>query len=420
MRINNSGTYEYCRWMDLSGPTRVNFENNLKTVAPLEYFQNTLAPLRQAMLDGETVPGCKNCKIMEQSRKVSGRQRQLLKIGVMDDYWVPSFKSSTFGTDFDYSQEHNGHTLRTVSDWQIDLGNYCNSACIFCAPESSSRLATEFQQLGLTDSVPPPAWCDDPVLLNKFIEDLKQSPNLQYLHFIGGETIITPGFKKILEALIDSGLNKNVTVGFTTNLTVWAQDVVDLLVQFKQINLGMSVEALNSVNEYVRWPAKLGKTFQLLERWRRLGEANKWLIQLRITPTCLTVHALDTVYEYAYQHRIAVESCNFLDNPKFLRIGVLPREQREQAKERINIWLASHPENTDHLNQIINTRDPNRARSQIFQDAKSYLGYLDTVDDESFRLPDLVKYLKTLEGNRKNSVLAYVPQYENILRSAGY
>ena len=49
--------------------------------------------------------------------------------------------------DFDYSQTNQGHTLRTVTDWQIDLGNYCNGRCVFCSPSSSSSLATEFKKI---------------------------------------------------------------------------------------------------------------------------------------------------------------------------------------------------------------------------------------------------------------------------------
>jgi hypothetical protein len=113
-----------------------------------------------------------------------------------------------------------------------------------------------------------------------------------------------------------------------------------------------------------------------------------------------------------------VESCNFLDNPKFFRIGVLPQKQREQACENLRAWLHAHP--MDHSNQIINTRDPNLARQQIAQDARSYLNYLESAADESSRLPDLVAFIKRLESSRGNCILTYLPQYEDLFRSAGY
>lgn len=418
MRITNSGTYESCRWQTKDSSTRVDFTRNIKNMSPLTYFQTHMSGLRTELLQGNTPAICNNCHVMEQHGKPSGRQRQLLKIGVQDSYFEKSLAGSPLRSAFDYSNNNQGNTTRTVTDWQIDLGNYCNGACVFCNPENSSSLATEFKRIGLIDQVPPSSWCDDPVLLTRFVEDLISSPNLQYLHFIGGETVITPGFKKILSALVNAGLAKNITIGFTTNLTVWSDSVVELLTQFQQVNLGMSVETLTPVNDYVRYPSQQVQTQQLLDRWTALGQKHGWLIQLRITPTCLTVHELTTVYEYAWNHGTSVESCNFIDNPKFFRIGVLPELHRITAAETLKSWIDAHP--VDNHDQIINTRDPNMAQKQIVQDATSYLHYLESAEDESLRLPDLVQYLKRLEASRGNSILTYLPQYEDLFRSAGY
>ena len=418
MRITNSGTYEPCRWMAKDGGTRVDFDRNIKTVAPLTYFQQHMSGFRTELLQGKTPAICNDCHVMEQHGKPSGRQRQLLKVGVQDAYFEKSLAGSPLRGAFDYSNANQGSTTGTVIDWQIDLGNYCNGACVFCNPESSSSLATEFKRIGLIDQMPPHSWCDDPELLGRFVTDLTSSPNLQYLHFLGGETIITPGFKKILSALVNAGSAKNITIGFTTNLTVWSDSVVELLTQFQQVHLGMSIETLTPVNDYVRYPSHQARTQELLDRWVALGHKHNWLIQLRITPTCLTVHELTTVYDYAWQHGTAVESCNFIDRPEFFRISVLPKLQRKSAVETLKGWIDAHP--VADGDQIVNTRDPNRSQEQIVQDARSYLNYLESAQDESHRLPDLVAYLKRLEASRGNSILTYLPQYEDLFRSAGY
>ena len=418
MRITNSGTYEPCRWMIKDGGTRIDFTQNMKTVSPQTYFQRHMSGLRTELLQGNTPAICNDCHIMEQHGKPSGRQRQLLKIGVQDKYFEKNLAGSPLRDAFDYSNDNQGNTARTATDWQIDLGNYCNGACVFCNPESSSTLAAEFKRIGLIDQVPPASWCDDPELLDQFVTELISSPDLQYLHFLGGETVITPGFKKILSALVDAGLAKNITIGFTTNLTVWSDSVVKLLTQFQQVHLGMSVETLTPVNDYVRYPSQQLRTQELLDRWTALGKEHGWLIQLRITPTCLTVHELTTVYDYAWQHGTAVESCNFIDRPEFFRISVLPKHYREMATETLRSWIDVHP--ISDSDQIVNTRNPNLAQQQIAQDARSYLNYLESAADESHRLPDLVAYLKRLEASRGNSVLTYLPQYEDLFRSAGY
>lgn len=416
MRINNSGTYEYCRWKIHKESSRINFVRNIKNQSPLDYFQNTLAPMREQFLAGGSPPDCNDCYIMEQNGKISGRQRQLLKIGVREPF-DKTLASSPMRAWFDYSHTHQGHTTRGVQDWQVDLGNYCNNACIYCNHEASSKLAAEFKQLGIISEVPPNSWCNDSELLDKFIQDLVASNDTKYLHLLGGETLITPGFKTILKALVEHKQSQSITIGFTTNLNCWDQSVVDLLKQFQHVNLGMSIETFTQVNDYVRWPNQEYFTKKLLQRWIELARECNWLIQLRITPTCLTIHELDTVYEFAWEHNLAVESCNFLYDPAFMRIDVLPAEYKKQARDRLQQWVNQHPVTNA---TVINTRDPNLSREQIVQDAQSYINYLDRSQDESYRLPELVKYLKLLESNRKNSILDYIPEYEELFRSAGY
>jgi hypothetical protein len=70
--------------------------------------------------------------------------------------------------------------------------------------------------------------------------------------------------------------------------------------------------------------------------------------------------------------------------------------------------------------QVVNIRNPSFAKTQVVQDLDSYVSYLENEPDESWRLPDLIKYLKQLESNRGNSVLTYLPEYEELFRTAGY
>ena len=412
MRINNAGNYEYCRWASKDDR---NVSANIKHTTPAEYFQQHMAPVRQAMLSGDAVPGCRECALMEQHHKISGRQKQLLKIGVQTDQFAKTLASSPWVAEF--ANNPNGGTRQLPQDWQIDLGNYCNSNCVMCSPHSSSRIATEFVKLGIIDQLPPAAWCNDPVLVERFVDTLKSSPHIQYLHFIGGETLITPAFKRILQILVDSNLSKSLTIGFTTNLTVWDDSIVKLLCEFGGVQLGLSVECFDPVNDYVRWPSQLSQVQTHCDRWITLAQQRNWLMQLRTTPTVLTVSYLLSVYKFAWQHGIAVESCNFLTRPAHLRVSVLPLSYRANIIADMKRWLDQH---RSHDATVINIRNPNMANMQITQDLQSYVNYLENAPDESDRLPELVAYLKLLESSRGNCILTYLPEYEELFRTAGY
>jgi len=410
MRINNAGHYEYCRWAKKEQRLSA---NNIYNITPVEFFQQIMTPIRQDLLAGNLPAGCVQCTQMEQHNKVSGRQRQLLKVGVRLESFEKTLASSPWVPEF----AKGGETMQLPQDWQIDLGNFCNGACIFCTPHSSSRLAVEFKKIGLANDLPPPNWTDDPALVQKFVDTLISSPHIQYLHFLGGETIITPAFKTILKALIQSGLHRTATIGFTTNLGIWRDDIVELLKQFQGVNLGMSVESFKSINDYVRYPVCLPTMFETMDRWLTIGKQHGWLMQFRITPTALTVgHMLD-IYDHAWSHGIAIESCNFLDKPECLRPTVLPQEYRQPIIANLQNWIDKHVVDN---NVVVNIRDPNVAKQQIVQDLQSYVNYLESEQDESWRLLDLVQYLKRLESNRGNSVLTYLPEYEELFRTAGY
>ena len=409
MRINNAGHYEYCRWADKSDRNQA---STIYNCTPHQYFQQEMSEIRTQLLNGEEPKGCSECYLMEHHGKVSGRQKQLLKIGVRLEQFEKTLASSPWVSTFASPQ-----FTQTPQDWQIDLGNYCNSACVFCDPHSSSKLAAEWQKIKFIDTLPPPNWSDDPQLIDSLINFLESSPHIQYLHFIGGETIITPAFQFILEALIKKGLNCTATIGFTTNLISWNDEVVELLKQFQGVNLGMSVESFTPINDYVRWPATQSKVADTLEKWISVAKQHNWLMQFRTTPTALTVGELLSVYDRAWDQGIAVESCNFLASPVHLRPSVLPLQYRQTIIDQMKSWINQHPVTG---NTIVNTRDPNVVQLQITQDLQSYINYLQNETDESYMLPDLIKFLKRIESNRNNSIITYLPKYEELFRSAGY
>jgi hypothetical protein len=412
MEIRNSGDFGYCRWADEGSAV------NIRSATPLQFFQTHMSAVRNDMLQGQPGTNCQRCQDMEQHHKVSGRQKQLLKTGVVVDNFDKSLRSSTYWSAFVQSNLTNGATDLVPIDWQINLGNYCNSGCVFCSPDYSSRLAQEFKKLKITSTDPGVNWSADLELVDQFVVSLSRIDQLAYLHFIGGETLITPAFKIILQKLIDAGINHRTRIGFTTNLTVWDADIVELLTQFEQVHLGMSIECLTTMNDYVRWPSQIDSVKKVLAQWILVGQQHSWYLSLRTTPTALTVAHLLGLYDFATQQNIGIESCNFLHNPNFLRMSVLPWEQRLAIADQIQSWIDQQAVATSV--QTINFRDPNQLRLQNVQDAASYVDYLRTAPDETHLLPDLVNYLKLLESSRNNSVLDYAPEYEHLLRSAGY
>ena len=140
-------------------------------------------------------------------------------------------------------------------------------------------------------------------------------------------------------------------------------------------------------------------------------------MQLRTTPTALTIHKLLTIYDYAWEHGIPVESCNFLNEPAYMRPAVLPQQYRESIIDQMQIWIDQRPSSKE---VIVNSRNFSMVYNYLIQDLQSYVNYLRNEQDQSDRLPALIKFLKSLEAGRGNSILNHIPEYEDLFRSAGY
>lgn len=413
MRIKPSGEFGPCRWAN----HRDN-QYNIRTHSISEYFQTTLSSVRYNLLAGKDLDMCVPCYDMEHHGKISGRQRQLIKVGIRTDRFLPTLNNSTFLEKFKESWQNNGNTDLYPVDWQIDLGNYCNAACVMCNPRYSSRIAQEFKKIGIINNSNEynVSWSQDKTLVDKFCEELTSGPAPAYLHFIGGETVIMPAFKTILEKLLLAGM-RDTAIGFTTNLTVWPQTVANLLKQFKQVNIGLSIEALHEINHYVRWPSDQSTVLDNLKKWIIFGKSHNHLIQLRLTPNALTVLHIADLYQYAWDNKIGLETCNFLYEPRCLSLKVLPKYIREMAIHRLENFI-SDKSFDDQI--VVNTRNPHTINQQVLQDAVSYINFLKETPEDTDGAKQLVKYITQLERSRGNCILEYLPEYEKFLRSNDY
>jgi sulfatase maturation enzyme AslB (radical SAM superfamily) len=279
-------------------------------------------------------------------------------------------------------------------------------------------VAQEWYELGLSKQKPKNNnWVDDPVLFEKFVDGLCSIKNLRYLHFIGGETVITPAFVKILEHLIQKGLHRDVILGFTTNLTVYNKSTISLLKQFKDVHVGLSIETMNDINDYIRWPSKIELVKEILNKWVRVSKENNWNVTIRPTPNVLSIGHIHQLYEYVLENNIGIESCNFMYRPTYLKVSVLPMELRKIAIEKIK-KVIDISANTNE--KIFNIRNPRTYREYVKQDALSLVNYLESEPYTASDNSNLVDFLKRIESKRKNNIIEYLPEYEEFFRSIGY
>lgn len=422
LRISYDGSFRECRWSE-----RSTSPHNFKDTSVMEYYNSEqMSNLRTKLLSGEKPDICKKCYYEDTFDKLSGRKRQLLKSGVIENHFDLSLRNSPHFDIFKYSAENAGQANYYPVDLQIDLGNTCNSACIMCTPMSSSKLAADYIKLNkitpeLFDlPVKYKSWTQDPNLLDRFVKEISEISHLKYVHFIGGETLYDPAFYKICDKLIETGISKEIVIGATTNGTLYDDKIEKIITNFKGFHLGVSIESVTELNDYIRYPSQIVPTLENIKKFLSLRERSNLYVSLRITPNIFTIYELDKLIEFMIRHNVIAESCNILNNPDVLKMELLPNDIRIETIDKIRSVINKY--NLSKAN-IINVRVPSSIVQVLSDVAIDYLTFL-----ESYKVPDnaeelrfrLVKFLKSFESIRGNSIIDYAPRYTEFLRSYGY
>jgi len=390
------------------------------------YNSDEMRELRSGLLDGKQPTGCSTCYYEDSFGKLSGRKRQLLKSGIQLGDFDLTARASSHYSHFQYSHAHTGTSDYRPTDLQIDLGNTCNSACIMCTPEASSRLQQDYRKLHNINPVQfanvkhYTSWTRDPVLLDRVVNEIVNIEGIKYIHFLGGETLYDPAFYTICERLVAAGRAKDIIVGTTTNGTIYDARIEKLITQFQEFHLGISIESVTELNDYVRYPSCIQEIKQNIESFLKLRDESKLYVSLRITPNVFTASELDQLFEYMIQHQVIAESCNILYNPALLRVELMPEDIRQETIDRLNLLIARH--------QLEKSGHANIRKTDIIQDviADVVVDYRNFIRDYA-PLPEvdalrrqLASFLKSFDTLRNNSVIDYAPRYKHFLRSHGY
>lgn len=422
-RITYNGSYESCRWA--KNPQRIHkFQNQTL----LQYYNSDqMRTLRQELLNGQSPEHCASCYYEESFGKLNGRVRQLHKSAVDTSDFDLTMRSSPHYNSFKHSMQNNGHSSMEPVDLQIELGNTCNSACIMCGPEASSRLEQDYKKLHLIDSklfAKPDAyvpWTKDEKLVDRFIDELVNIKNLKYIHFLGGETLYEHTFYRICDELCDSDLAKNIIIGTTTNGTLYNEKIEKYIKNFKEFHLGISIESVTSLNDYIRYPSTISSVIENIKKFLQLRNQNTGLkISLRITPNIFSIYELDELFLFMLENQVGAESCNILHNPRSLRIELIPDDIRQEIKKKFEKIINDNNLDKHHL---VNTRDDNLVNHAIGNIILDYYKFIceyklpENIEECRF---ELVKFIKGFEALRKNTVLDYLPRYENFLRRYNY
>ena len=198
---------------------------------------------------------CNYCKHYEEI----GAERESARIDFINRYAPEGITMDNMGFNVE-----TGNIYDHPIDIDLRPGKLCNATCRSCSSIWSSKIEKEvLDNYDLLEGTYWDMWTDNPWQMkmaesidwdqdNSRLYDNYNLEGVRWLKMSGGETFIDPSCIKIWKQLVEHGDAKNINLHLITNGTVWPKKVIDLLSQFKGLQLRFSVDGLGKVFEYCR------------------------------------------------------------------------------------------------------------------------------------------------------------------------
>ena len=353
-----------------------------------EWFNSEPArEFRLKLSDSRRTDICNRCYNEEKHSGTSRRHRANQKSVIFTKTaFADSFKQSPGYQHFTHSLENQGHTNTLPIDLHIDLGNYCNLACKMCAPQASTKIATQLVKWHQADAEDYLGvdWTKDNDVWNNFLQDLLKIPKLKNIHLMGGETVLQPRFEELVDFLT---LHQRFEVcfSFVTNGTHYNQRLVDKLKKFARVGIEVSIETVSPHNAYVRQGTDTAQVLENLQKYKENCNNTSVSVTVRPAISLLTAGYYHTLLDYCLTHKLLIKSL-IVTEPNFLDVRFLPQSVKAKyltelvsIKEKLkevnvdvdynqsdpNLYLQSIKIQVNQLESLLNSNRPENADSLL-------------------------------------------------------
>jgi organic radical activating enzyme len=351
-----------------------------------EYFKEA----RLSLLNGEKFRGCSVCWREEGVGVKSHRNNEnrlwddLLTKELVDEIVRNTHDDGTIDNDL--------YTL------DFRLGNTCNLACVMCRPQDSSKWLNEAKRL--SNELETNAKWDwkhkSTINLDnfewykrqEFLEDFYEScSNMRLMIFAGGEPLLIKEHKEMIKEMVKRGHAGNIQVNYHTNATIYDLELMELWKHFKKVELFLSIDGIDKVTEYVRYPSNFSVIENNLRRYDDNASDN---MSFKIL---YTVQALNIFYlpEFAdwldsqnYKKIIVrkkhetIFHTGVLWGPNYLSTKILPKHVKEVITKKLTNYVESKKDvlnvwNFSEMVNLMNSED----NSSLMKEFDEYLMKID-------------------------------------------
>jgi molybdenum cofactor biosynthesis enzyme MoaA len=262
------------------------------------------------------------------------------------------------------------HDLSYPEDVEIHITNLCNLKCQMCSGASSSKLLVENNALGFEKRNQK----DYDLNEDDYQKIVKLSNHdLTLLNLRGGEPLINKTTIDLLSNLVRNKKAHNISLQVTTNGTKCNDEILNLLQQFKNVRLMLSIEGIEKHNEYMRYPSMWDVIKKNIEKFKTLTNTYMYI---NAVIQNLNILYIDKLIEYAYENEIYLHFSK-LEDPDYLDMFNLPEKTLRTAYNKLSQIPDKKLVHTKNIKEIVLLVKDRIGHHTL--DSKKYNEFLDMI-----------------------------------------
>lgn len=311
--------------------------------------------LRTNMLEGKDCSNfCHRCYEKEEDGFTSLRTH--MNDTYLDNHWDIVKNTTSNGKVENLNLVH----------WDFRFSNICNQRCRTCGIEFSTQWHDDYIKLWdiPAEKAPPKVkkiWKD----VDSFERDFETLfDKVEYIHFAGGEPLITDEHYRVLEKLIEKG-RTDITIRYSTNFGVLKYkkyDILEMWKPFKRIELMASIDDCGERYNYLRKGGDWNKVVENFNNLKETGLFKNKNIRWGLHPTisfwniyympefhqeCIKLGMIDI--DEKQNHFSTTFHLNNLIFPEYYNCQILPQQYKEKVTEKL-LNYANKLENDYNIN----------------------------------------------------------------------
>jgi len=262
-----------------------------------DWNNDTMRQIRADMVAGKPIPACQECVAKEQYGDYSPRLRYRTRWDsrLTDHRVIQSMENDYRVDELPFSMD-------------IRFGNLCNLICKMCNPKNSTQIGKDYDELHRLDPEEfsavlsldkSSAGYDGVISEEQWVMYDRYIPYMRVLYLAGGEPTLSKDNIRLLKRCVELGYAHKIAITINTNITNINTDLLDVISQFGYVVIIASLDGINEVQEYIRYPSKwtaIQKNLDRIAAWTAISD--KRFLTIAITVQVFNMLSLPSMFDH--------------------------------------------------------------------------------------------------------------------------